>query len=102
MVFSRNGLALFVGSIALFGVGLANVSVRAATSTWTGGGTTTAGTLNTGNPTQVAVNYLTWDTVDAANWGGVTPYTAGDIAVFNVASGTFVIRPSANTLDPAS
>ena len=77
-------------------------STQAGTSTWTGGGTTTAATLNTGNPSQVSVNYLTWDAVDAANWGGVTPYAIGDTAVFNAASGTFVIRPAANTLDPAS
>jgi autotransporter-associated beta strand protein len=65
----------------------------AATKTFTGTGPTTAGTYNTGLVTEQVVNYYTWDTVTAANWTEGA-WAVGDDAVFSLASGTYVFRPS--------
>ncbi len=69
-------------------------------STWTGGSTTTAGTLNSGAATAQSVNYLSWNTTDAVNWNGAA-YVQGNVANFGAASGTFVIVPS-SSMNPAS
>ena len=75
-------------------------SVMASTLTWDGAAGTVAGTTNTGLPTQASLGYYLWDTT-TANWSGST-YTINDDLVFAQATGTFPIRVTSVTLDPAT